>query len=103
MMPVRKEGQLSYLQWLIRLVKCIFPSTQPIWLALIVTDIMLKSLCLRSSDAERALQLLEGYHAKLTKPQDQALRSAIERVIRIFQSNLFHSLLGMYVALGSRR
>ncbi|XP_028401415.1 disks large homolog 1-like [Dendronephthya gigantea] len=47
----------------------------------------------RKEDAERALHLLEGYHAKLTKPQDQALRSAIERVIRIFQSNLFHSLL----------
>lgn len=57
---------------------------------------MFKSFCLRFSDAERALHLLEGYRAKLTKPQDQALRSAIERVIRIFQSNLFHSLLGTF-------
>ncbi|XP_046853801.1 disks large homolog 1-like isoform X2 [Xenia sp. Carnegie-2017] len=47
----------------------------------------------RKEDAERALQLLEGYRTKLTKPQDQALRNAIERVIKIFQSNLFHSLL----------
>lgn len=50
-------------------------------------------------DAERALQLLEGYHSKLTKPQDHALRNAIERVICIFRSQLFHSLLGMCVQL----
>lgn len=51
------------------------------------------------TDADRALQLLEGYHSKLTKPQDHALRSAIERVIRIFRSQLFHSLLGMCAQL----
>ncbi|EDO46058.1 predicted protein, partial [Nematostella vectensis] len=44
-------------------------------------------------DADRALQLLESYHEKLNKPQDKALRSAIERVIRIFQSRLFLALL----------
>lgn len=48
-------------------------------------------LCL---DADRALELLEKYHEKLTKPQDRALRGAIERVIRIFQSRLFLALLG---------
>lgn len=45
-------------------------------------------------DADRALELLEKYHEKLTKPQDKALRGAIERVIRIFQSRLFLALLG---------
>ncbi|KAK3744579.1 hypothetical protein QZH41_004993 [Actinostola sp. cb2023] len=44
-------------------------------------------------DADRALELLEKYHEKLTKPQDKALRGAIERVIRIFQSRLFLALL----------
>ncbi|KAI4492991.1 hypothetical protein M0802_009761 [Mischocyttarus mexicanus] len=43
--------------------------------------------------AHRALELLEDYHAKLTRPQDKALRLAIERVIRIFKSRLFQALL----------
>ena len=49
------------------------------------------SLCL---EAHRALELLEDYHAKLTRPQDKQLRLAIERVIRIFKSRLFQALLG---------
>ncbi|KYN02229.1 Elongation of very long chain fatty acids protein 4 [Cyphomyrmex costatus] len=44
--------------------------------------------------AHRALELLEDYHAKLTRPQDKQLRLAIERVIRIFKSRLFQALLG---------
>ncbi|KAK2577292.1 hypothetical protein KPH14_003426 [Odynerus spinipes] len=51
------------------------------------------------SEAHRALELLEDYHAKLTRPQDKALRLAIERVIRIFKSRLFQALLGCF---GSR-
>lgn len=47
-------------------------------------------------DANRALELLEGYYEKLNKPQDRALRTAIERVIRIFQSHLFLALLGKF-------
>lgn len=47
------------------------------------------------SEAHRALELLEDYHAKLVKPQDKQLRLAIERVIRIFKSRLFQALLGM--------
>ncbi|XP_034186599.1 disks large 1 tumor suppressor protein isoform X7 [Osmia lignaria lignaria] len=43
--------------------------------------------------AHRALELLEDYHAKLTRPQDKQLRLAIERVIRIFKSRLFQALL----------
>jgi hypothetical protein len=46
------------------------------------------------SEAHRALELLEDYHEKLTKPQDKQLRLAIERVIRIFKSRLFQALLG---------
>jgi hypothetical protein len=47
-------------------------------------------------EAHRALELLEDYHEKLTKPQDKQLRLAIERVIRIFKSRLFQALLGEY-------
>ncbi|XP_076249641.1 MAGUK family member discs large 1 isoform X11 [Calliopsis andreniformis] len=47
----------------------------------------------KHSEAHRALELLEDYHAKLTRPQDKQLRLAIERVIRIFKSRLFQALL----------
>ncbi|XP_050501024.1 disks large 1 tumor suppressor protein-like [Diabrotica virgifera virgifera] len=47
----------------------------------------------RVTEAHRALELLEDYHSKLTKPQDKQLRLAIERVIRIFKSRLFQALL----------
>lgn len=47
----------------------------------------------RKEDASKALELLERYYEKLNKPQDRALRMAIERVIRIFQSHLFLALL----------
>uniref|UniRef100_A0A182XY38 L27 domain-containing protein n=1 Tax=Anopheles stephensi TaxID=30069 RepID=A0A182XY38_ANOST len=46
-----------------------------------------------SAEAHRALELLEDYHSRLSSPQDRALRSAIERVIRIFKSRLFQALL----------
>ena len=46
------------------------------------------------SDAHRALELLEDYHGRLNKPHDKPLKSAIERVIRIFKSRLFQALLG---------
>jgi disks large protein 1 len=48
----------------------------------------------RKQDAHRALELLEDYHSKLTRPDDRQLRTAIERVIRIFRSRLFQALLG---------
>ncbi|XP_018340783.1 PREDICTED: uncharacterized protein LOC108747669 [Trachymyrmex septentrionalis] len=48
----------------------------------------------KNAEAHRALELLEDYHAKLTRPQDKQLRLAIERVIRIFKSRLFQALLG---------
>ncbi|XP_033354541.1 disks large 1 tumor suppressor protein-like isoform X4 [Bombus vosnesenskii] len=47
----------------------------------------------KHAEAHRALELLEDYHAKLTRPQDKQLRLAIERVIRIFKSRLFQALL----------
>lgn len=51
------------------------------------------------AEAHRALELLEDYHAKLTRPQDKQLRLAIERVIRIFKSKLFQALLGEFKIL----
>ncbi|XP_076663464.1 uncharacterized protein LOC143366331 [Andrena cerasifolii] len=50
----------------------------------------------KHTEAHRALELLEDYHAKLTRPQDKQLRLAIERVIRIFKSRLFQALLGKW-------
>ncbi|XP_076251233.1 disks large 1 tumor suppressor protein-like isoform X2 [Rhynchophorus ferrugineus] len=50
----------------------------------------------RKQEAHRALELLEDYHSKLIRPQDQTLRQAIERVIRIFKSRLFQALLGKF-------
>jgi len=47
-----------------------------------------------SADAHRALELLEDYHSQLTTAAERPLRSAIERVIRIFKSRLFQALLG---------
>lgn len=46
-------------------------------------------------DAERALSLLQRYHLKLTQPDDNQLRCALEKVMDIFKSDLFHALLGM--------
>ena len=53
-----------------------------IWIVLSVTD------------AYRALELLEDYHSRLTRPQDRQLRSAIEKVIETFKSRLFQALIG---------
>ncbi|ESN96607.1 hypothetical protein HELRODRAFT_95514 [Helobdella robusta] len=53
----------------------------------------LSSKTMSRSDAHRALELLEEYYGRLIRPQDQNLRLAIERVIRIFKSRLFQALL----------
>ncbi|XP_022534377.2 discs large homolog 1-like protein isoform X4 [Astyanax mexicanus] len=47
----------------------------------------------RRKDAQRALLLLEEYRTKLTHAEDRQLRSSIQRVIDIFQSNLFQALI----------
>ncbi|TRY87447.1 hypothetical protein DNTS_018957 [Danionella cerebrum] len=46
------------------------------------------------TDAQRALILLEEYRAKLSSSEDRQLRNSIQRVIDIFQSNLFQALIG---------
>ncbi|XP_033181542.1 discs large homolog 1-like protein isoform X6 [Mastacembelus armatus] len=47
----------------------------------------------RKKDAQRALRLLEEYRAKLNHTEDRQLRHSIQRVIDIFQSNLFQALI----------
>ncbi|XP_040858654.1 disks large homolog 1 isoform X12 [Ochotona curzoniae] len=47
----------------------------------------------RKQDTQRALHLLEEYRLKLSQTEDRHLRSSIERVISIFQSNLFQALI----------
>ncbi|MEQ2212379.1 hypothetical protein XENOCAPTIV_029916 [Xenoophorus captivus] len=44
--------------------------------------------------AQRALLLLEEYRNKLNHTEDRQLRRSIQRVIDIFQSNLFQALIG---------
>lgn len=46
------------------------------------------------ADTQRALRLLEEYRSKLSQAEDRQLRNSIERVISIFQSNLFQALIG---------
>ncbi|XP_069412696.1 disks large homolog 1 isoform X6 [Ovis canadensis] len=48
---------------------------------------------IRKQDTQRALHLLEDYRSKLSQTEDRQLRSSIERVINIFQSNLFQALI----------
>ncbi|XP_046731943.1 discs large homolog 1-like protein isoform X2 [Silurus meridionalis] len=47
----------------------------------------------RQKDAQRALLLLEEYRTKLNNTEDRQLRHSIQRVIDIFQSNLFQALI----------
>ncbi|XP_073726295.1 disks large homolog 1 isoform X8 [Misgurnus anguillicaudatus] len=47
----------------------------------------------RKKDAQKALQLLEEYRTKLSQTDEPHLKLSIERVINIFQSTLFQSLL----------
>ncbi|XP_068577336.1 disks large homolog 2 isoform X3 [Cebidichthys violaceus] len=48
---------------------------------------------IRKKDTARALGLLEEFCTKLRKPEEQQLKTAILRVMGIFQSNLFEALL----------
>ncbi|XP_055007429.1 disks large homolog 1-like isoform X6 [Boleophthalmus pectinirostris] len=47
----------------------------------------------RKKDAQRALVLLQEYRAKLQHTEERTLRLSIQRVIDIFQSNLFQALI----------
>uniref|UniRef100_A0A3P8WUA2 Discs, large homolog 2 (Drosophila) n=1 Tax=Cynoglossus semilaevis TaxID=244447 RepID=A0A3P8WUA2_CYNSE len=48
---------------------------------------------IRKKDTARALGLLEEYCVKLKNPEEQQLKTAIQRVMDIFKSNLFEALL----------
>ncbi|XP_056254364.1 disks large homolog 2 isoform X8 [Seriola aureovittata] len=48
---------------------------------------------IRKKDTARALGLLEEYCTKLRKLEEQQLKTAIQRVMGIFKSNLFEALL----------
>ncbi|KAM4544952.1 disks large homolog 2 isoform 3-T3 [Odontesthes bonariensis] len=50
-------------------------------------------MTIRKKDTARALGLLEDYCTKLRKPEEQLLKTAIQRVLGIFKSNLFEALL----------
>lgn len=52
---------------------------------------------LNISDTQRALNLLEEYRSKLNQPEDAQLQHSIDRVISVFQSSLFHALIGKHL------
>ncbi|CAL9689400.1 unnamed protein product [Knipowitschia caucasica] len=47
----------------------------------------------RKKDAQRALVLLQEYRSKLQRTEERALRLSVQRVIDVFQSNLFQALI----------
>ncbi|KAL0994569.1 hypothetical protein UPYG_G00124130 [Umbra pygmaea] len=47
----------------------------------------------RKKDTARALRLLEDYCANLKKPEEQHLKTGIQRVMGVFKSSLFQALL----------
>lgn len=100
----------SFTCWLFLLnwSDCCFPrplvssSPAPLWLIPVVTELQLLFL-----DAQRALELLQQYRAKLDHRQenqnrskqglveeDHQLHQSLDRVINVFQSQLFGALLG---------
>ncbi|XP_041863448.1 disks large homolog 2 isoform X9 [Melanotaenia boesemani] len=50
-------------------------------------------MTIRKKDTARALGLLEDYCTKLRRPEEQLLKTAIQRVLGVFKSNLFEALL----------
>ena len=52
-------------------------------------------------DAERALHLLKLYKERLSNPQQQQLRQSVDKVIGIFNSELFKSLIGEFTFISS--
>ena len=74
-----------------------------LYVLLIVSLVKLLNVAMWLADAHRALELLEDYHSQLTNTTERPLRSAIERVIRIFKSRLFQALLGTVVPVFALR
>ncbi len=46
------------------------------------------------ADTERAVGLLKGYQANLTRPEEQTLKTNVGKVSAILGSQLFQALLG---------
>ncbi|CAL8256661.1 unnamed protein product [Merluccius merluccius] len=67
-------------------------------------------MAVRQKDAQRAVELLQRYRAKLGQrarsqsadkvdcgEQDRQLQRSLDRVITVFQSQLFNALLGLSI------
>ncbi|CAB3410323.1 unnamed protein product [Caenorhabditis bovis] len=50
----------------------------------------------RSTEAHHALELIEDYHAQLTRHTDEELRGNLEKLINSFKTNLFNTLLELH-------
>lgn len=79
------------------------PSSLTVGVRVLVRSFASLRVCVCTGDAHRALELLEEYHAQLKDPADKPLRTAIERIIRIFRSRLFQALLGMYRGVAAQK
>ncbi|XP_029559924.1 discs large homolog 1-like protein isoform X4 [Salmo trutta] len=83
------------------LLYCVFPENiylratgeRASWLASYILSRDCLIMPVRKKDAQRALSLLEEYRTKLNHTEDWQLRLSIQRVIDIFQSNLFQALI----------
>lgn len=51
-------------------------------------------LCSCLADTQRAMAILARYQRILQSPAEQPLRASVEKVVRVFQSELFQALLG---------
>lgn len=56
-------------------------------------------LCSCLADAQRAVAILARYRGILRSPAEQPLRASVEKVVRVFQSELFQALLGKAMPL----
>lgn len=63
----------------------------------VVSVLQAVSFYLNVSDTQRALKLLEEYRSKLNQTENAQLQHAIDRVIDVFQSSLFHALIGKHL------
>ncbi|XP_034149106.1 disks large homolog 2 isoform X4 [Esox lucius] len=88
-MPVRKEGEQK--RTVIGNNRCLATdrAASENWLPF-STSIPISPFRLYTA---RALGLLEDYCANLRKPEEQQLKTAIQRVMGVFKSSLFHALL----------
>lgn len=103
----------SYLQLKAFNIKCLLALLKSTWKLFSRRDknhVFSIYLFMFSLDAQRALELLQQYRAKLDQRQQKAkqgpveedhqLQQSLDKVINVFQSQLFSALLGKKICFG---